>query len=284
MRKYLRYIDRFLYPKLYSRHDFKLLFNASVPQLHERARLLLAATDFFQGVVRSIPIRAPFGESVLVIAPHQDDEAIGCGGAIAAQIAAGKKAVVVLLQDGADGHDDLGMTRAQLNALRNQESSAAARVAGLAPTHFLNHPDLVAASVTIVEQLSSLIREHRADAIFSPFPLDGHADHRQAAALLAEALREIPWPVRVLTYEVRGLCIANVVLPIDAVIDTKRRMLESFVWANQALDYTNSTLGLNMFRSRQLPPGACRYAECFFELPKADCIAFLDELKGTSRP
>ena len=282
MRKYLRYIYRLLYPKLYSRHDFKLLFNSSVPQLNERARLLLAATDFFQGVVRSIPIRAPFGESVLVIAPHQDDEAIGCGGAIAAQIAAGKKAVVVLLQDGADGHDDLGMTRSQLNSLRNQESSAAAQTAGLTPTHFLNHPDLVSASSTIVKELSSLIREHRADAIFSPFPLDGHADHRQAAVLLAEALREIPWPVRVLTYEVWGLCIANVVLPIDAVIETKRRMLESFVWANQALDYTNSTIGLNMFRSRELPPGTCRYVECFFELPNAYHFAFLDQLKERS--
>jgi hypothetical protein len=82
----------------------------------------------------------------------------------------------------------------------------------------------------------------------------------------------------VLTYEVWGLCIANVVFPIDSVVETKRRMLESFTWANKALDYTNTTLGLNMFRARQLPAGTCRYAECFFELPKDDYIAFIDHL------
>lgn len=284
MRKYFRHLYRLVYPRLYSRHDFKLIFNASISDLHNRARLLLGATDFFQGVVRSIPIRAPFGESVLVIAPHQDDEAIGCGGAIAAQIGAGKRAFLVMLQDGAGGHEELGMTRTQLCALRNQESRDAALACGLAPPEFLDHPDLSASSAAIVERLVSLIRLHHVDAIFSPFPLDAHPDHRVAASLLADALRVIPWPVRVLTYEVWGLCIANVVLPIDSVIDTKRRMLESFVWANQALDYTNSTLGLNMFRSRQLPPGTCRYAECFFELPKTDYIEFLDRLAESARP
>ena len=284
MRQYLRQLYRLIYPKLYGRHDLKLIFNATIPALNERARLLLAATDFFQGVVRSIPISAPFGESVLVIAPHQDDEAIGCGGAIAAQIGAGKRAVIVMVQDGATGHEDLGMTRIQMSELRNRESTVAASAAGLAAPHVLTHPDLAAASSAIVAELVALIQQHRADAIFSPFPLDAHPDHRTAAVLLAEALRQIPWPVRVLTYEVWGLCIANVVLPIDHVIDTKRRMLESFVWANQALDYTNSTIGLNMFRARQLPPGVCRYAECFFELPKADYISFMDQLKQSARP
>ena len=282
MRQYLRQLYRLIYPKLYGRHDLKLIFNATIRDLNERARLLLAATDFFQGVVRSIPISAPFGESVLVIAPHQDDEAIGCGGAIAAQVAAGKRAVIVLLQDGAGGHEELGMTRIQMSELRNRESTAAAISGGLPVPYFLNHPDLSAASFAIVGELVALIQEHHADAIFSPFPLDAHPDHRTAAALLAEALRQISWPVRVLTYEVWGLCIANVVLPIDHVIDNKRRMLESFVWANKALDYTNSTLGLNMFRSRQLPPGTCRYAECFFELPKADYIEFMDRMKQSS--
>ncbi|WP_031494872.1 PIG-L deacetylase family protein [Bryobacter aggregatus] len=280
MRQYIRQLYRLVYPKLYGRQDLKLIFNSSVGQLEERARLLLAATDFFQGVVRSIPIRAPLGESLLVVAPHQDDEAIGCGGALALQVRAGKQARIVLLQDGAGGHEDLGMTRSQMSALRNAESTACAAVLGLAPPRFLNHPDLSAASEQIVAQLVALIREQHADAILSPFPLDAHPEHRIAAVLLAEVLRQIPWPVRVLTYEVWGLCIANVALPIDEVLETKRQMLERFVFANQALDYTNSTIGLNSFRSRQLPPGECRYAECFFELPKADYISFMDRLRA----
>lgn len=279
MRQYLRYLYRLLYPKLYGRRDFKLIFNASIANLDYRSRLLLASTDFFQGVIRSLPITAPLGESLLAIAPHQDDEAIGCGGALAAQARAGKRAQVILLQDGADGCEELGMTREQLSKIRNAESSACAAAAGLTPTVFLNHPNIAAAGPQIVDQLVALIEQHQADTILSPFPLDGHVDHRTAAGLLADALRRVSRPVRVLTYEVWGLCFANVVLPIDEVIDTKRRMLEAFIWANQALDYTNTTIGLNMYRARQLPAGHCRYAECFFELPKADYIEFIDRLK-----
>jgi LmbE family N-acetylglucosaminyl deacetylase len=47
---------------------------------------------------------------MLVVAPHQDDEVIGCGGALALQVRSGNPAAIVVLQDGADEHDDGGQT------------------------------------------------------------------------------------------------------------------------------------------------------------------------------
>ncbi len=279
MRRYVRQLYRMLYPRLYSRHDLKLLVGASLGKLDERLLVLAAEADQFQGSVRAIPVKAPFGESMLVVAPHQDDEAIGCGGVVLLQKREGKAVSVVMMHDGGDEYSEAGMTRAELVALRNAETEASARLAGVGPVRFLGHARLEEAAAEIVVALVDEIRSRKVDVVVSPFPLDGHPDHRTAARLVAEALDGIEWPVRVMTYEVWGLCIPNVAVVVDAVMEQKREMLECFRWANAAVDYTNTTTGLNMYRARQLPSGAARYVECYFELPKAEYIEMMHRLK-----
>ena len=217
---------------------------------------------------------------MLVVAPHQDDEAIGCGGALALQVRAKGTASVVLLQDGADGYDELGFSRADLVALRNGESSKACAALGIEPPRFLNHADLAAASRQAAAEVRDVIIEKRVDAVFVPFVLDGHPDHRTANYILAEALRGVDWNVRVFGYEVWGLCIPNVIVVIDEVMDRKMEMLACFDFANKAVDYVDSTKGLNMYRSRMLGAGMCKYAECFFEIPRWEYIELVEKVRG----
>ncbi|HEX2943304.1 MAG TPA: PIG-L family deacetylase, partial [Rhodopila sp.] len=40
----------------------------------------------------------------LILAPHPDDESLGCGGLIATAVAAGRAPLVVILTDGAGSH------------------------------------------------------------------------------------------------------------------------------------------------------------------------------------
>src|SRR5262249_5061306 len=150
---------------------------------------LASQTDYFSTMVRAVPIQAPFGKSMLIVAPHQDDEIIGCGGALALQVRAGKPANVVILLDGAEGHEELGLSREQQRDIRNEESRQAAAILGLEP-RFLNHPGLVDSKPQAVQELTALIEEVHADAVFAPFVLDGHPDHRAANYILAEALKE----------------------------------------------------------------------------------------------
>jgi hypothetical protein len=158
-------------------------------------------------------------------------------------------------------------------------------VLGLDEPRFLNHANLAAESREAVSELNAMISETRADAIFAPFPLDGHPDHRAANYILADALKSVDWSVRVFGYEVWGLCVPNVIVVIDAVIDRKMTMLACFDFANQAVDYVETTKGLNMYRSRLLGAGMCRYAECFFEIPKQEYVELVWQIRAVeNRP
>jgi LmbE family N-acetylglucosaminyl deacetylase len=255
----------------------------SFREIELRTQALAAATNFFSTVVRPIVIKAPFGASMLVIAPHQDDEVIGCGGAMALQRKAGAAVQTVVLQDGADEHQQVSLTREQLKDLRNAESRAAAEIIGADSPVFLAHKDLVREAETIAEYLACCIESKSIDVIFTPFALDGNVDHRAANKILADALSYIRRDVRILQYEVWANCVPNVAIIIDSVIDDKRDMLGCFRFANSALNYLHATIGLNMYHSRMLPAGAAQYVEAYFETPKDEYLALIKALVMAER-
>jgi LmbE family N-acetylglucosaminyl deacetylase len=279
IRDYLRRIYRTALPLIYARSHFKLFLKASLGDIRLRMLALASQTDYFSNFVRPIRIRAPFGNSVLVVAPHQDDEAIGCGGALALQARTGKPAAIVILQDGGDEHESYGLSRIGLTEIRNEESRRCAAVLKLDPPVFLNHEQLAGEIAAAVEEVLAIFKERKIDAVFVPFVLDGHPDHRTANYILAAALREISWNVRVLGYEVWGLCVPNVLVVIDDAIEDKLRMISCFEIANKAVDYVSSTKGLNMYHSRMLGAGECSYAERFFELPREEYITLVDRVR-----
>jgi N-acetylglucosamine malate deacetylase 1 len=285
IRETLRRGYRTLLPLLYARTNFKLFLKTTFTDLDFRMQQLAAASDYFTNALQPIPIKAPFGRSMLVLAPHQDDETIGCGGALALQVRAKADAYVVLLQDGGDEYADLGMVRKDLVALRNEESRRAAAVIGMEPPLFLNHVDLLAESARTVEEVRKVIKERRVDAVFVPFFLDAHYDHRTTNYILADALSGIDGDVRVFGYEVWGLAVPNVILVIDEVMEQKSEMLSCFDYANKAVDYVHATKGLNMYHSRMLGAGMCRYAERFFEIPKQEYIELIGRVRNvTAKP
>lgn len=276
---------RTLLPLLYARTNFKLFLTTTFTNLDSRNQQLAAVSDYFSSSIRAIPIRAPFGRSMLVVAPHQDDETIGCGGALALQVRAKASAYVLMMHDGADEHAELGMARQDLINLRNEESRRAAAVIGMEPPRFLKHANLAAESRPATEELRSVLIEKHVDAVFVPFFLDGHPDHRTACYILADALSGIEWDVRVFSYEVWGLCVPNVILVIDEVMDQKIKMLSCFEYANKAVDYVHSTKGLNMYHSRMLGAGMCQYAERFFEVPRQEYVELIAKVRSaTSGP
>jgi LmbE family N-acetylglucosaminyl deacetylase len=283
-RIYLRHLYRFIISSVCGRNRFKLFLNTTLGDINLRMLALASVTDYFGAFVRPVVIKAPFGKSVLVLAPHQDDEVIGCGGAVVLQVRAGGAAAIVMLQDGADEHNEIGMPRNALMELRNQESRSSAAVIGLEPPRFLNYARLAESVQQASEEVHRIIVEREIDAVFVPFFLDAHPDHRSANYVLTEALKRVSRNVRVFGYEVWGLCIPNVLVVIDDVMDDKMRMLLRFTYANRVIDYVHSTRGLNMYHSRMLGAGECRYAERFFELPRKEYIELVERVRAAESP
>ena len=86
---------------------------------------------------------SPDGTS-LVVAPHPDDESLGCGGLIAESCARGRPPVVVVMTDGAASHPSSPSYPAdRLRALRESETAAALSILGLSSEslHFMRLRD-----------------------------------------------------------------------------------------------------------------------------------------------
>ncbi len=141
-----------------------------------------------------VPVRAITGGCALVLAPHPDDESLGCGGLIAESCARGEPPVVAVLTDGAGSHPrSHSHPAAALRAVREAETLAAAQCLGLPPGRvvFLRHPDTRAPTAgpefgAAVDQVAALLARPGARARLASWRMDPHCDH-EAASLIAAA-------------------------------------------------------------------------------------------------
>ncbi|MBX6341839.1 MAG: PIG-L family deacetylase, partial [Thermomicrobiaceae bacterium] len=97
---------------------------------------------------------------------HPDDVEAHCGGTVLRLTDAGCAVTLVLCTSGDKGTDDPALRPAQVAAIREAEQRAAARVLGIADTHFLRWPDGEVESGTALRgQIVRLIRQCRPDVV-----------------------------------------------------------------------------------------------------------------------
>lgn len=266
-----------------SRKRYRFFLQRTFESLDRRTLAILCSTNVLPAFIRPIQIRAPFGHSVLVVAPHQDDEIIGCGGAMLLQKKSGRDLSVVFTQDGGDEHSADGRSRRDQVALRESEAEEVAEALGIPPPLFLRHVHLIgdecdSAAVGLREE----IERTKADVIFAPFFLDHNIHHQRTNYALAEALARITTRPRVMGYEVWGLTVPNVILNIDEVQHEKARLLGLYRSQLSGKDYVRGTTGLNMYHSMQFQAGECSYAERFFELPAAEYVKVVRAVRSAT--
>ncbi|MGU3345873.1 PIG-L deacetylase family protein [Pseudomonas monsensis] len=138
----------------------------------------------------------PPGARAVIVAPHPDDEVLGCGGLLQLLATAGRSMQLISVTDGSASHP--GSQRwpvERLSVVRPQESAEALRRLGL-PMHSLKWlrggftDTLVAAQE---QALSAFIESHlRADdVLFTTWREDGHSDHEAVGRASVEAARRV---------------------------------------------------------------------------------------------
>ena len=133
----------------------------------------------------------------LILAPHPDDETLGCGGLIAACCAAGRQPIIVCATDGAASHPgSIKYPPAKLQKLREDEMRAACAILGVPAdrVHFLNLPDAHAptrgpAFDAAAAAIAALANTYGVETIFATWPYDPHCDHEAAAAIARAAVQ-----------------------------------------------------------------------------------------------
>lgn len=191
------------------------------------------------------PLPWPPPARVLVLAPHPDDEAIGCGGLILRLLQAGSAVRVVLVTDGG-GAGDLPPAAA---AQRQQEFRASLARLGVQEHRMLGFPDggLVAAA-PLFEAVRAEVQAFAPQWVVGPSAADAHRDHRCVAQALRLAALAEPAVQLSLEYETWGALPATHVLDISDVLQVKLAALGEHATALAQLDYVRAIQGLAYYR------------------------------------
>lgn len=200
--------------------------------------------------------------SALVVAPHFDDEVLGCGGLVAQLAAAGAKVRVLFLTDGRGGAGEAD-DRDAYGARRRAEADRAAAVLGLSGSDRLDLPDgaLDQHLDAIAEGLRDALANHRPELLLVTSPLEASADHRAAfhavhrvLAALGGAEEELAASLAVLAYEVNQPLYPDLLVDVGAELPKIEEAMACYASQQERHDYLGARLGLLRFRALTLAP------------------------------
>ncbi|HKW84801.1 MAG TPA: PIG-L deacetylase family protein [Burkholderiaceae bacterium] len=140
--------------------------------------------------------------TILVVAPHPDDETLGCGGTLLRELGQGAEVhwAIATTMAGAPRFD-----AARLQA-REEEIEGVGRAYGFAAIHRASFATTRLDAVPIADRIdwfSRIVTSVRPDTLYLPHPYDAHSDHAavfEAAAACTKSFR-YPSVRRVYCYE-----------------------------------------------------------------------------------
>jgi N-acetylglucosamine malate deacetylase 1 len=206
--------------------------------------------------------------NIMVLAPHPDDETIGCGGALCLHARAGDQVLVVCLTSGELGLKHLPAEEARRR--REREAEAAGRILGVREWIFLRHPDWSVTSHArkIEAELTPILRRVQPGKVYLPHPADQHPDHGVVFEILDRALGQSGLSLpEVRGYEVWSPMVrSDYTVNITPVMARKMKALRAHQSQLVEFDYERAVRGLNQYRGALA--GKCRYAEVFLDLSR----------------
>ncbi|MDM7322552.1 MAG: PIG-L family deacetylase [Gammaproteobacteria bacterium] len=203
----------------------------------------------------------PRGQRVVVLAPHIDDETIGCGGVMAKHVALGDRVAV--------------LTFADCTPERIAEGQAAGKILGVQRQDFLPYPSkTLMDQADLPDRLAAFLAEERPDVVYTPGLFDRHVDHLSVNLLLARHSRASRAGYMVYSYEVWNTLTPNVAINISAHAEQKRKALACFTSQNAANNWLEASLALSRYRG--ITTGAGEYAEAFLRMSALRHVELLE--------
>jgi len=239
-------------------------------------------TQFFDRHL--VPVPLPIGQmsTILILAPHQDDEIIGAGGALLLACKAGAEIHVLFLTDGRPKKaTSEGTTPEEFVQIRRSESTEVCKQLG-AHMHCLDINNVeFNPSLSDLDRLSRVIETTAPQVLLVPWLLDT-PKHHVANHLLWLANRRRPIPhCEVWGYQVHNSLLPNGYVDITDVVEDKTKLLQYYTsQIRHVRRYDHMVKGMTAWNCRFLPnykaDPVARYVEVFCALPLREHLRLIE--------
>ncbi|MCF2489194.1 PIG-L deacetylase family protein [Dyadobacter sp. CY347] len=170
---------------------------------------LAQEATFYDHAPVLLPAEQQLLGKTLIVAPHQDDESLGCGGIIYLLKQMDIPVHVVFVTDGSKSHpNSKKYPFEKLVSLRENESVEALAILGVGKNDitFLRLQDgrLPTAEAPdfqdAVNAFKSVLNHFEPKTIFTPWQRDPHPDHRATWQIVNQAVQAAPYAIRKFEY------------------------------------------------------------------------------------
>ncbi|TPQ25230.1 PIG-L deacetylase family protein [Methylomonas sp. HW2-6] len=213
--------------------------------------------------------------NVIAVAPHADDETLGCGGTLLRHARAGDRIHWLLLTKMTA---EQGFSEARISA-RDREIAEVSRHYGFASVDVLDFPCTRLDSIAkgdLIAKISSVFQTLRPEVVYLPFRGDVHSDHAVAAdavmscckwfrngtikrILAYETLSETEFGIRPDTLGFRP----NVFVNIEDYLEQKLEILQIFAGELGEFPFPRSIEALRALAMLRGATAGCQAAEAF---------------------
>ena len=218
----------------------------------------------------------------LVLAPHFDDEVLGCGGLVRKLADAGAEVHVLFLTDGSGGVEEVG-DRAAYSARRRAEARGATQVLGCAGFDLVEIRDgaLAESRADAAAAIRRALLAKRPGRVLVPSPLEITDDHRAAFAALHDVLSAVSESaeltglardLEVWLYEVNHPGHPDLLVDVSDCRATLERAMALYASQEERHPYLRAAIGLRQFRTLTLGPEVV-LAEGYRRVAAADFAA-----------
>lgn len=228
-------------------------------------------TDFFREELAPLPLPVSDLRSILVIAPHQDDEAIGAGGTLLLASQANVKIDILFFTDGAQDNGPVSVS--EMIQIRHDEAEQVCHKLG-ATLHTLAVSNLQPVITRDhLELIADLVNQLKPQVIMLPWLLDSPPKHRLVnhTLWLVHQLKPLP-DCEIWGYQVHNMLYPNGYVDITSVAAQKRELIQFYPSQNEYYQcYDHLAMGISAWNARILPVElgnvSPKYAEIFFTTP-----------------
>lgn len=195
---------------------------------------------------------------ILILAPHPDDETLGCGGVISFFKQKDIEVHIALFTNGEKGGREKNIAK-----IRRAEFLEVCNLMGVDNLYFLEHRDgeLSEQSDLLSEEMKGLLDSIQPQYVFTPYIFDASRDH---STIAEAAIRVIPAKTSLFMYEVwTPILYPDYYINITPFYEKKREAMQCYKSQERTYKLCAKTEAINRMRAVLSMHRRSLYMECF---------------------